>query len=84
MIESYETVRIRGEQITPDLLIWRRYKRPAEGILEAFLAKNPQAHKALRTSPFLDVGLVVFIPIDPDILNGRPANVPVVRLYGTV
>jgi phage tail protein X len=84
MIESYETVRIKGEEITPDLLIWRRYKRPAPGVLEAFLAKNPQAHAALRSGPYLAVGEVVFLPIDPDILNGRPANVPVVRLWGTV
>jgi hypothetical protein len=82
MIQSYETVRVRGENITPDLLIWRRYKVPADHVLEDFLRVNPQAHPALAVGPFLAVGTVVRIPIDPDILSGRPGTTTVVRLYG--
>jgi phage tail protein X len=83
-ITSWERVRIRGENIAPDLLIWRRYKRPAPGMLEAFLSANPQVETALSEGPYLPVGVVVAIPIDLDILNGQPQQQNSIRLYGDV
>lgn len=79
---TYEEVRIRGEGVAPDLLIWRRYKRPAPGIREKFLDMNPHIHEALAAGPFLPVGAVVRIPIDLDILTGAPGTRKVVRLWG--
>ena len=79
---DFEQVRIRGEGVAPDLLIWRRYKRPAPGVREKFLDMNPHVHEALASGPFLPVGVVVKIPIDPAILNGAPVVRSVVRLYG--
>jgi phage tail protein X len=84
MAITYEHVRIRGENIAPDLLIWRRYKRPAPGVLELFLAANPQVEQALSAGPYLPVGVVVAIPIDSEIFEGRPAQENSIRLYGEV
>lgn len=79
---KFETVRIRGEGVAPDLLIWRRYKRPAPGVLEAFLDMNPHILPALALGPFLPIGELVRIPIDQKILEGTPRSTRVVRLYG--
>lgn len=76
-IQSYELVRVASEFVTADLIVWQRYKMPAPGIVEAMLDSNPQLAVAHQTSPFLPVGLLVRIPIDPDILAGRkPISIP--------
>lgn len=82
MISSYDYVEVQGEKITADLLVWRRYKRLAPGILEAMLDANPILSKVHVFGPFLPIGLVVRIPIDTDILRGMPSTQHTVTLYG--
>jgi len=84
VIASFETVLIQAEDVTADLLIWRRYRRPAPGMLEAMLDANPNLARVHKYGPFLPVGLQVRIPIDPDILSGSPAFGTAIGLYGPV
>lgn len=79
---TYEVVRIEGENIEPAKLIWRRYKRPAPGIHELFLALNPHLAPHLGTSAYLPVGEIVRIPLDHRLLSGRPPPVKQIRLSG--
>lgn len=81
-IESYEIVSVAGEFITADLLVWRRYRRRAPGVLEEMLDANPHLATIHRETPFLPVGAQVRIPIDPDILAGRPKTIDYVYLWG--
>ncbi len=76
-IEGYELHRVLGEYVTVDLLVWMRYKRRAPGIVEAMMDSNPQISRVHRTTPFLPPGTYVRIPIDPDLILGRPPPVPV-------
>lgn len=71
-ISAYDYVTVQGDLITADILVWRRYRRYAPGILEATLDANPHLAKLHVTSPFLPVGTQVRIPIDLDILKGSP------------
>jgi phage tail protein X len=73
---------VTGAYLTADLLVWRRYRSPAPGILEQLLDDNPHLAKLHRVSPFLPVGTELRIPIDPEILGGRPRPVEFVTLYG--
>lgn len=82
MIASWETVIVQGERITADLLIWRRYRREAPGMLEAMLDANPDLARVHKFGPFLPIGLTVLIPIDRDILSGRPPFGASISLYG--
>lgn len=84
MATTWEQVRIKGENITPDLLIWRRYKRPAPRMLELMLDSNPAMTYALAAGPYIPVGMVVSIPIDSEILKGTPVQIKAVRLYGEI
>ncbi|RZN13904.1 tail protein X [Bradyrhizobium sp. Leo121] len=71
-VTSYELVTVTGDFVTADLLVWRRYKTPAYGIVEKLLDANPHLARLHKQSPFLPVGTQVRIPIDSDILRGRP------------
>lgn len=71
-VTGFELVQIMGEGVTADLLVWRRYRRPAPGILEIMLDNNPQLAYVHRFTPFLPPGTYVRIPIDPDIMSGKP------------
>ena len=82
-VESYDLVTVQGDYVTVDLLVWRRYKIPARGILELLLEANPHLALLHKESCFLPVGTQVRIPIDPDILSGRPAPLVVKNIYGT-
>jgi phage tail protein X len=76
-ITSYELIQVTSEFVTAYLIVWRRYKMFAPGILEAMLDANPQLAAVHRTSPFIPVGTYVRIPIDPVIIAGRrPVSVP--------
>lgn len=81
MITSWETIGIRGDKVTADLIIWRRYRRQAPGILEAMLDANPDLARAHRYGPFLPIGLVIQVPIDGDIIRGAPAYGQAISLY---
>lgn len=71
-VTGFELYEISGEGITADLLVWRRYRRPAPGILEIMLDSNPQLAYVHKYTPFLPPGLFVRVPIDPDLLAGKP------------
>jgi phage tail protein X len=76
-ITSYELVVVSSDYVTADIIVWRRYKTRAIGIVEALLDANPQLAVAHRSGPFIPVGTYVRIPIDPVILAGRqPVSVP--------
>jgi phage tail protein X len=78
----YETIVVKGEGITPSLLVWRRYKRRALGIVEQLLEMNPEVPGMLMQSPFLPVGTIIKVPIDQRILNGGPVTTATVKVWG--
>lgn len=55
-----ETIVIKGEGITVDLLVWRRYRRPIPGMVEKVLALNPGL---AACGPYLPLGRAVKLPI---------------------
>lgn len=61
-IAGYETFVVASEGMMLDQIIWRRFRRPMEGVLEAAL--DLPANIALNSiGPILPVGAVVTIPI---------------------
>lgn len=71
---GFELYKVATDYVTADLIIWKRYRQPAPGIVEAMLDANPQLAYVHRTTPFIPVGVYVRVPIDPDLLIGkRPA-----------
>ncbi len=58
-----ETIKVAGEGITVDLLIWRRFRKPQPGLVEQVLALNPGL---AGLGPNLPVGTPVILPVIPD------------------
>ncbi len=83
MIVGYDLVTVGSEFTTADLIVWRRYRIRAPGILEKMLDVNPHLSHIHRTTPFLPVGTQVRVPIDPHIMSGAPQPKTQVVLYGT-
>jgi phage tail protein X len=81
-VTSYDMITVEGDFITVDLIVWRRYKTPAYGIVERLLDDNPHLAKLHKLSPFLPIGTQIRIPIDPDILRNRPQPQKSITLYG--
>jgi phage tail protein X len=79
-VTRMEEIEIRGDNILPDLLVWRRYKRRWRNGLAAFLDANPELMGHLGMSPFLPIGMFVRMPIDDDAMKGTPQSTTVVRL----
>ena len=69
------------EYTTADLAVWRRYRRRCPGIVEIFLDTNPQLSVVHRTTPFIPPGTLVRIPIDPDLILGKPPPSATVDLW---
>ncbi len=82
-IVGYDYVTVGSEYTTADLIVWRRYRIRAPGILEKMLDVNPHLAKLHKTSPFIPVGTQVMVPIDPIIMAGAPQPKTQVVLYGT-
>lgn len=80
-VTGFELIEVAGENITADLLVWRRYRRPAPGIVEIMVDANPQISYVHRYTPFLPPGLFVRMPIDPDLLAGQPQSTPLNNLW---
>lgn len=82
-ITHYEYVTIQAELLTADAIIWRRYRVRTPGIVEALFDANPQIARsgASAASPFLPQGMQIRIPIDPDILAGRPKPLPISAVW---
>jgi len=83
-VTSHELIVVAGEGITADLLLWRRYRIQSPGIVERMLDDNPHLAKIHRETPFIPVGTPVLIPIDLDILAGRPQPKNTITIYGLV
>lgn len=82
MVTGYELVTVQGDNITVDLLVWRRYKTPARGIVEHLLDANAHLELLHEESCFLPTGTQVRMPIDHDILKGRPGPQYVKTFFG--
>jgi phage tail protein X len=80
--DSYEFIMVQGEELTPSQLVWRRYQRPAPGILGQFLDANPHLAEFLNDTPFVPHGTVVRMPIDDRVLAGKPRILGTVRMSG--
>jgi phage tail protein X len=81
-VVSYDLVTVGSDYISADLIVWRRYRNEAPGMLERMLDDNPHLAKAHRYSPFLPVGTQLRIPIDYEILSGVPQLKNTVVLWG--
>jgi phage tail protein X len=62
MTTTYETITVAGDELTLDLLIWRRFRRPMRGMLTRIYELNPRLSELPTILP---VGTKVVIPIDP-------------------
>jgi phage tail protein X len=82
-VTSYDLITVGSDYITADIILWRRYRNRAPGLIERLLDDNPHLAKAHRYSPFLPVGTQVRIPIDYSILAGAPQQTNQVVLWGT-
>jgi phage tail protein X len=73
---SGETVvRVAGEGISVDLLIWRQHKRPMPGLVETVLDINPGL---AALGPILPVGTLVKLPA---VKPPRVMELSLVRLW---
>lgn len=70
-----ETMTIRGEGISVDLLLWRKYGVRGRSLVETMLADNPGLAEA---GPFIPPGRVVVIP---DLPTASTADVRRVSLF---
>jgi len=74
---AIETLTVVAERTTLDLLLWRRYKRDVQGLVEDTLARNPGL---ARRGVHLPVGLKVLVQTPAPEPKGRAAA-RVVFLY---
>ena len=68
--------RSRPTYVTADLLVWKRYRARAPGMLELMLDANPQLAFVHRFTPFIPVGTYVRVPIDPALVLDKPPTLP--------
>jgi phage tail protein X len=78
----FEILTVSGDNITADLLVWRRYRMNAPGVVEFMLDQNPQLAAIHKQGPFIPPGTVVQIPIDTDILKQWPGVSAPIDLFG--
>lgn len=60
MSEVIERITVEGDGITVSLLVWRRFRRPMPGLVEAILERNPGL---AGLAPILPVGTVFELPV---------------------
>lgn len=60
MSEVVETVVVQGQGLTVSLIVWRRFRRPMPGLVEAIYARN---RELAESGPFLPVGATFEMPI---------------------
>jgi len=75
-ITGFELYQVSSDYVTVDLIVWKRYRTRAPGIVELMMDANPQISHVHRTTPFLPVGTFVRVPIDPSLVIGRPQSLP--------
>ena len=80
-VDSYDLVTVEGDFITVDLIVWRRYRQVTNNglVTERMLDDNPHLAELSRTSPFIPVGTQVRVPLNFDLLAGRPTQKRVVK-----
>jgi phage tail protein X len=71
-VTSFELHRVEADYVTADSIIWKRYLGRAPGVVEIMIDANPHLATAHRRSPFIPVGVLVRVPIDPDLILGKP------------
>lgn len=71
-----EIITVQGDEISVDLIVFRRFRRPMPGLVERILDLNPGL---AELGPYLPVGTVVEIPIDAP--NREPVEEEAVRLW---
>ncbi len=76
-IIAYEAVKVEGEGIVLDLILWRRFRRPMPDLLEQLLAIPENQHLA-DVPAVLPVGTLVTIPIPQERDTG---SLPVISLW---
>ena len=75
-VVGFELHKIMSDYVTADLIIWRRYRARAPGMVELMLDANPQLAYVHRFTPFIPPGTYVRVPIDPALVLGRPPTLP--------
>jgi len=73
--DAFETITVRSEGFTLSRIIWRRFRRPMEGLVEQTLDANPGL---ADLGPILPVGTTFRLPVP----QARPKPVVVTRLWG--
>lgn len=65
MTTMTQTVTVEGDALTLSLIVWRRFKRPMPGLVEAILDTNPGL---ADLGPILPLGTVfeMLVPIAQD------------------
>jgi phage tail protein X len=80
-ITGFELWQVTTDYVTADLIIWKRYRRKAPGMVEIMLDANPQLAFAHRTTPFIPVGTFLRVPIDPTLILGKIELLPTDTLW---
>lgn len=80
-ISGFEIYVVSTDYVTVDLIVWKRYRQRAPGITELMLDSNPQLAIAHRQSPFIPVGTYIRVPIDLDMIMGKPPTLPTDNLW---
>jgi phage tail protein X len=75
-ITGFELHKVTSDYVTADLIIWKRYRARAPGMVELMLDANPQLAYVHRFSPFIPVGVYIRVPIDPALVLGKPPTLP--------
>lgn len=73
---GFELHKIMSDFVTADLIIWKRYRARAPGMVELMLDANPQLAYVHRFTPFIPPGTYIRVPIDPALVLGRPPTLP--------
>ena len=80
-VSGFELVQVTSDFVTADLIIWKRYRNRAPGMVELMLDANPQLSFVHRVTPFIPVGVFVRVPIDPELMLGKPSQLPTDNLW---
>ncbi|MCB1502835.1 MAG: tail protein X [Bauldia sp.] len=75
MSQTVETVTVEGEFLTVSLIVWRRFKRPMPGLVEAIHDLNPGL---ADLGVYLPVGATFAMPIPTP---REPALLDPIRLW---
>lgn len=72
---AIERVTVQGDGLTVPLIVWRRFRRPMPGLVEAIYARN---RELAESGPYLPVGLTFEMPVP---VSRDPARLDPIRLW---